>query len=189
MDIFFARRRTLFRTVVRSNALPRRLSEERPQTLPPWDFSRRASAPPAGRSAQHGFTLIELLVVLVILSVLATVVGPKLFGQTEAARRKTAVTQIRNIESAIALYELDNGTFPTTEEGLQALVEQPANAKNWREGGYLEKGKVPKDPWKNPYVYVSPGAHTQEYDLESYGADGVDGGDGNAADVESWNIE
>ncbi len=164
MNLFFTSRCTPFRTTVRSHAL-------------------------SVSVMQRGFTLIELLVVLVILSVLATVVGPKLFGQTESARRNTAIAQIRNIESALALYELDNGAFPTTEEGLRALVEQPGSAKNWREGGYLEKGKVPKDPWGSPYVYVSPGSHTPEYDLESYGADGADGGDRKNADVESWNIE
>ncbi len=177
MNRFFACLRTLFHTELRC------------ETLPSVDIRRSAPVRAAGPTAQGGFTLIELLVVLVSLSVLATVVGPKLFGQTESARRKTAITQMRNIESALALYELDNGGFPTTEEGLQALVEQPSSAQNWREGGYLEKGKVPLDPWKNPYVYVSPGSHTKEYDLESYGADGADGGDGKNADVESWNIE
>lgn len=140
----------------------------------------------------RGFTLIELLVVLVILSVLATIIGPKLFGRTEEARRTAAMAQIRNIESALALYERDNGTFPSTEQGLQALVEKPAGGtvpKNWHEGGYLEKGKVPPDPWGNPYVYVSPGVHSREYDLESYGPDGSDGGEGKDADIESWNIE
>lgn len=139
-----------------------------------------------------GFTLIELLVVLVILSVLATIIGPKLFGRTEEARRTAAIAQMRNIESALALYERDNGTLPTTEQGLQALVEEPTTGtvpRNWHEGGYLEKGRVPPDPWGNPYAYVSPGVHNKEYDLESYGPDGLDGGEGKYADIESWNVE
>jgi general secretion pathway protein G len=143
-------------------------------------------------SNQKGFTLIELLVVLVILSVLATIIGPKLFGRTEEARRTSAKVQIRNIESALALYERDNGTFPTTEQGLKALVEKPSGEpvpNNWHEGGYLEKGKVPLDPWHHPYVYISPGIHNKEYDLKSYGADGEDGGEGKYADIESWNLE
>ncbi len=146
--------------------------------------------PDCGR--ETGFTLIELLVVLVILSVLATIIGPKLFGRTEEARRTAAIAQIRNIESALALYERDNGTFPTTEQGLQALVEKPTTEpipQNWHEGGYLEKGKVPPDPWGNPYIYLSPGIHNKEYDLESYGADREDGGEGKYADIESWNLE
>ena len=126
-----------------------------------------------------GFTLIELLVVITILATLAIVVGPRLFGRADEAKRTAAIVQIRNIETALALYERDNGTLPTTEQGLQALVEKPASGSDgWHEGGYLEKGKVPLDPWKNPYVYVSPGVHSQEYDLESYGADKMDGGEG-----------
>jgi general secretion pathway protein G len=139
-----------------------------------------------------GFTLIELLVVITILATLAIVVGPRLFGRTEEAKRTAALTQIRNIETALALYERDNGTFPSTEQGLQALVEKPSTEpapSNWNEGGYLEKGKVPLDPWKQPYVYVSPGVHNSEYDLESYGADKMDGGEGKYADIESWDFE
>ncbi|MDX1762837.1 MAG: type II secretion system major pseudopilin GspG [bacterium] len=142
-------------------------------------------------SDTKGFTLIELLVVITILATLAMVVGPRLFGRTDEARRTAAIVQIRNIESALAMYERDNGNFPTTAQGLQALVEEPTGepaATNWHAGGYLEKGKVPLDPWKNPYVYVSPGAHSEEYDLESYGADRMDGGEGKNADVESWRL-
>ena len=140
----------------------------------------------------RGFTLIELLVVITILATLAIIVGPRLFGRTEEAKRAAAVTQIRNLETALAMYERDNGTFPTTEQGLKALVEPPTSEpvpKNWHEGGYLEKGKVPLDPWGHPYVYISPGVHNPEYDLESYGADGVDGGEGKYADIESWNLQ
>ncbi len=139
-----------------------------------------------------GFTLIELLVVITILATLAIVVGPRLFGRTEEARRTAAITQIRNIETALALYERDNGFFPTTEQGLQALVEKPSTEpapENWHQGGYLEKGKVPLDPWKQPYVYVSPGVQSEEYDLESYGSDKMDGGEGKYADIESWDLE
>ncbi len=138
-----------------------------------------------------GFTLIELLVVITILATLAMIVGPKLFGRTDEARRTAAAVQIRNIESALALYERDNGEFPTTGQGLQALVEKPSgepSPKNWHEGGYLEKGKIPLDPWKNPYVYLSPGVHNKEYDLESYSVDGLDGGEGKYKDIESWDL-
>lgn len=143
-------------------------------------------------SEEKGFTLIELLVVLVILSILATIVGPRLFGRAEEARRTSAMVQIRNIESALALYERDNGTFPTTEQGLKALVEKPSGEpvpRKWHEGGYLEKGRVPLDPWGNAYVYLSPGVHSKEYDLESYGVDGEDGGEGKYADIESWDLQ
>lgn len=141
---------------------------------------------------QKGFTLIELLVVVTILATLALIVGPKLFGRADEARRAAALAQIRNIESALALYERDNGIFPTTEQGLDALVSEPGgdpSPKNWHEGGYLEKGRVPDDPWKNPYVYVSPGTNNTEFDLESYGADGEDGGEGKFADIENWDLD
>ena len=136
------------------------------------------------RNKRHiqGFTLIELMVVLVILGVLATLIVPRIMGRPEEARRVKAKVDIQSIETALKLYSLDNGDYPTTEQGLQALVEPPSVGKlpqNWRDGGYLEKGKVPKDPWGNEFVYLSPGVH-DDYDLSSYGPDNEAGGeDGN----------
>ncbi|MBW2040061.1 MAG: type II secretion system major pseudopilin GspG [Deltaproteobacteria bacterium] len=139
-----------------------------------------------------GFTLIELMVVVVILGILAGLIIPKIMGRPEEARRLKAKMQIQQIEQALKLYYLDTGTYPTTEQGLNALVEKPTIEpipKRWREGGYLEKGKVPLDPWSNPYVYISPGIHSEDFDLESYGPDGEDGGEGKYADVENWDLE
>ena len=138
-----------------------------------------------------GFTLIELLVVIVILGILVGIVGVRIMGEPEKAKRTKAQVQIANLETALKLYKLDNGYYPTTEQGLQALVEPPAVGqlpKAWREGGYLEKGKVPKDPWGNEYVYLSPGIHG-DCDLISYGAEGEPGGEGNDADINNWELE
>lgn len=136
----------------------------------------------------QGFTLIELLVVLVIIGILAGYVGPRIMGHPEEAKRTMAAAQISAIETAIESYKLDNGSYPTTEQGLQALVTAPADAAKWRKGGYMKKGKVPKDPWGNDYVYLSPGSHS-DFDLISYGADGESGGEDENADVNNWEIE
>jgi len=136
---------------------------------------------------EKGFTLIELMVVIVILGILAGLVLPRFMGRTEEARRTKARIQIENLEGALKLYKLDSGTYPTTEQGLDALVQKPTTGvipKNWRDGGYLEKGKVPLDPWSNPYVYLSPGAKNKDYDLKSLGADGEEGGEGDNQDIE-----
>lgn len=136
-----------------------------------------------------GFTLIEVLVVVVILGILAAVIVPRIMGRPEEARRTKAAVDIRSIETALSLYKIDNGIYPSTEQGLAALVEKPAVGEipgNWREGGYLDK--IPKDPWGNEYAYLSPGAHG-DYDLSSYGADGEQGGEGRYADINSWEIE
>jgi len=146
-------------------------------------FSAALSSP--GR-AGGGFTLIELMIVVVILGLLATVVMPRILNRPEQARRMKAKIDIRNIESALALFKADTGRFPTTSEGLQALVSNPG-IKGYNEDGYLDK--VPVDPWGNKYVYISPGLHNRDYDLESYGKDGEDGGTGDDADIESWNLE
>ena len=140
----------------------------------------------------RGFTLIELMVVVVILGILAGLIIPKIMGRPEEARRLKAKMQIQQLEQALKLYYLDNAAYPTTEQGLIALVEKPTIEpipKRWREGGYLEKNRVPVDPWGNPYVYISPGIQSTDFDLESYGADGEDGGEGKYADVENWNLE
>ena len=139
-----------------------------------------------------GFTLIEILVVIIILSILVAVVAPRILERPEQAKRTAAGVQIRNIEGAIKLFYLDNGFYPTTEQGLDALVVKPTTGripKKFKEGGYLEGGKVPLDPWDSSFIYISPGVHNREYDIESFGADGEDGGEGNDADVESWNLE
>jgi general secretion pathway protein G len=140
----------------------------------------------------RGFTLIELMVVVVILGILAGLIIPKIMGKPEEAKKLKARMQIEQLEQALKLYYLDNGEYPTTEQGLNALVEKPATEpvpKRWKEGGYLEKKKIPADPWDNPFVYVSPGVHNKDFDLVSYGADGEEGGEGKYADIESWNLE
>ncbi|HEX7371801.1 MAG TPA: type II secretion system major pseudopilin GspG [Thermodesulfobacteriota bacterium] len=134
-----------------------------------------------------GFTLIEIMVVIVILGILAGLVLPRFMGRTEEAKKIKAKLQIENLEAALKLYKLDTGMYPTTEQGLEALVQKPATGAvpgNWREGGYLEKGKVPQDPWNRPYVYVSPGIKNKDFDLKSLGGDGEEGGEGENADVE-----
>ncbi len=139
----------------------------------------------------RGFTLIEIMVVMVILALLAALVGPRIIGQSDKAKIDDTKVQIRNLESALKFYKLDNGVYPTTEQGLQALIEKPTVGvipKNYREGGYLESKSVPKDPWKNGYIYISPGEHG-DYDLCSYAADGAKGGEGNNADICSWDIK
>ena len=137
---------------------------------------------------RNGFTLIEIMVVIVILALLAALVGPKLMGRTDDAKIKTTAIQLKGLESALKLYKLDNGSYPSTEQGLAALVTKPSVGiipKNYKDGGYLESKAVPKDAWGNDYLYVSPGEHG-DYDLFSYGADGTKGGDGKNADITSW---
>ncbi len=134
-------------------------------------------------SRTAGFTLIEVLVVVLILGILAAIVAPRVIGRAEDARRTRVVAELKTIESALALYRLDNGTYPATEQGLEALVEKPTVGvipPNWKEGGYLSK--VPVDPWKNRYVYAYPGTRG-EYDIYSLGADGQPGGEGKNADL------
>ena len=138
-----------------------------------------------------GFTLIEIMVVIVILGILAGLIIPRIMGRPEEAKQLKAKIQIESLETALKLYRLDNGAYPDTEQGLQALVQAPDTGtpvKNWRQGGYLDKGKLPTDPWGNEFVYLSPGVNG-EYDLSSYGADGVQGGDGRNQDINSWEIQ
>ena len=139
----------------------------------------------------RGFTLIEIMVVIVILGILAAFIAPKFIGQEEKARYIQAKVQMKSLESALQFYKLDTGNYPSTEQGLQALVSPPGTgelARSWREGGYLEKGRVPNDPWGNPYVYLSPGTYG-DFDLMSYGADGTAGGDGKNMDINNWDLE
>lgn len=138
------------------------------------------------RARRPGFTLVEVMVVVVILGLLATLVVPRVMGQGEQARRTAASVQIKEIEQALDLFRLDNGFYPTTEQGITALVTKPSLApepRNWRSGGYLKK--VPVDPWGNSYLYRNPGDHG-EIDLLSLGPDGVEGGEGNNADITNW---
>jgi len=136
----------------------------------------------------YGFTLIELMVVIVILGLLATIIMPKILDRPEQARRLKAKVQIRNFQSALALFKTDTGRFPTTPQGLEALINDPG-LRGWKQGGYIEGGKVPLDPWGSPYIYLCPGIHSDDYDLESYGKDGEDGGSGDDADIESWDLD
>lgn len=172
------------------------------QTLP-WRRKRRTSCPrpsPTTRysSCRHlyddrGFTFIEIMVVVAILAILAALVVPRIMGRTDEAKRTAAKVQIRNIEGALQLYKLDNGVYPTTEQGLKALVEKPSVGvipKKWKIGGYLPK--LPEDPWGNPYKYVSPvqkGDYKVEYEITSLGTDGEVGGEGVNADITNWNLD
>jgi len=130
-----------------------------------------------------GFTLLELLVVMVIIGLLASFVGPRYFSQIGKSEVKSAKAQMDALEKALDQYRLDVGKYPTTEQGLVALVTRPANEPKW-DGPYLKKG-VPTDPWSNPYNYKSPGEHN-EFDLWSYGRDGQPGGTGENADITNW---
>ncbi len=136
------------------------------------------------RNTRHaGFTLLELLVVMVIIGLLAGYVGPRFFSQIGKSEVKAARAQIDGLEKALDQYRLDNGRYPTTEEGLKALTERPSTAIKWS-GPYLKKA-VPLDPWERPYIYKAPGEHG-EYDLSSLGKDGQPGGSDEAADITNW---
>lgn len=138
--------------------------------------------------AARGFTLIEIMVVVAILGILAALVVPKIMGRPDEARIVAARQDIAAIRQALNLYRLDNQRYPTTEQGLQALVEKPATSPipaNWKAGGYLER--LPKDPWGAPYQYLNPGLRG-EVDIYSLGADGATGGAGNDADIGSWDL-
>jgi len=140
----------------------------------------------SGKNSNLGFTLIEIMVVMVILGILASLVVPKIMGRPDEARIVAARQDISSIQQALKLYKLDNQRYPTTEQGLQALVVKPAAnpiPSNWKRDGYLER--MPKDPWGMPYQYLNPGLHG-EIDILSLGADGAAGGEGNDADIGSW---
>jgi general secretion pathway protein G len=132
---------------------------------------------------ERGFTLIEILIVVIIIGLLAALVGPRLFGKVSMAKLKAAKAQIELFGTALDAFRLDTGRYPTTEEGLKALREKPSGLENWQ-GPYLPK-ELPTDPWGRAYVYKSPGEHG-EYDLISYGLDGVEGGQEENQDVVSW---
>ncbi len=134
---------------------------------------------------QRGFTLLELLIVLVILGLLAGVAGPKVMDALGKSKPKVAKLQIEEFGTSLDMFKLETGRYPTTQEGLQALITQPAGATGWN-GPYLHKPSVPKDPWENDYHYVSPGQHGTGFDISSYGADKAEGGDGENKDINSW---
>ncbi|HSU76086.1 MAG TPA: type II secretion system major pseudopilin GspG [Burkholderiales bacterium] len=137
---------------------------------------------------QRGFTLLEVMVVVVILGVLAALVVPKVIGRPDEARAIAARQDIASLMQALKLYRLDNQRYPSTEQGLQALVARPASAPlaaNWKGGGYVER--LPSDPWGRPYQYLNPGVRG-ELDVFSLGADGAPGGEGSDADIGSWNL-
>ena len=143
---------------------------------------------PSSVKIPRGFTLIEVMVVIVILAVLAALVVPKVMGRPDEARITAARQDISSILQALKLYRLDNMRYPTTEQGLQALVSQPTTPpvpQNWKGNGYLER--MPKDPWGNPYQYLQPGLHG-EIDVLSLGADGAPGGEGSDSDIGSWEL-
>jgi general secretion pathway protein G len=143
-----------------------------------------------GRQAVRGFTLIEIMVVVIIIGLLAAVIVPQVVGRVDEARVGKAKADLQAIETALTMFRLDNFKYPTTDQGLKALVQQPTDPsiKNWRVGGYLARGSS-KDPWGNDYQYALPGTHGREYDLFSLGADGAPGGEGLNADIGNWNVE
>ena len=154
-----------------------------PVARPPGIVQRRGLA-----SRAFGFTLIEIMVVVVILGILAALVAPNVIRRIDDARVAKARQDIRAYETALNLFRMDNFRYPTTDQGLEALFKRPAdpNLRNWKEGGYIDGLK--KDPWGNHYNYLAPGTHG-DYDLYTLGADGAPGGEGQDADIGSWNIE
>ncbi len=136
------------------------------------------------RDSSKGFTLIELLVVMVIIGLLGALVAPRLFKNVAKSKITATKAQIANFQTALGAYKLDTGTFPNTDEGLEALRVHPTSTKNW-EGPYLPR-EIPMDPWGTPYAYKFPGEHGDEPDIISFGADGREGGEGENADIYSW---
>jgi general secretion pathway protein G len=137
--------------------------------------------------AAKGFTLIEIMVVVVIIGLLAAMIAPQIMGRLSQAEINRARQDVRSIETALNVYRLDNYRYPTTDEGLQALVTSPgeAAAPNWQKGGYLKS--MPLDPWRRPYLYLNPGQHG-EFDIFTLGADGQEGGEDNNADIGNWDL-
>ncbi len=139
-------------------------------------------------SNEEGFTLLEIIVVVVILGILAAIVAPQFIGRAEDARVTEAQVQMRNFETSLKLYKVDNHNYPTTDQGLEALANKPTTgteAKNYRSEGYMSR--IPLDPWQNPYIYVSPGSYGA-FDIISLGADGLEGGEEINADIKNWEL-
>jgi general secretion pathway protein G len=148
---------------------------------------RRVTA--SSHGGEGGFTFIEIMVVVAILAILAALVVPRVMGRTDDAKRTAAKVQVRNIEGALQLYKLDTSMYPTTDQGLKALIEKPTVGvipKNWKAGGYLDK--VPLDPWGTPYKYMSPSLKG-DYEIISLGVDGEPGGEGTNSDIMNWNLD
>ena len=144
------------------------------------------------RKSEGGFTLIELLVVIAIIGILAAYIAPRFIGRTEDAKINAAKAQIRSFETGLKLFKLDTGFYPSSDQGLDALVSKPSAGRvpeRYKRGGYLESSKVPNDPWGNPYLFESPGSHGLDYEIRSLGADGLDGGEEENSDIESWNFD
>jgi len=139
------------------------------------------------KSDTAGFTLIEIMAVVLIIGLLSTIVGVSIFAQVDKGRITAASVQIANLESVLELYRMDSARYPTTEQGLDALINEPDDARNYPPGGYLQKRRVPEDPWGNPYEYEQPGQNnSHSFDIWSFGADGKSGGDGVDADIGNW---
>ncbi len=140
---------------------------------------------------ESGFTLIEIMVVLVIIAILGALIAPQILGQVDAARIKATKLDIRSLGTALDMYQMDNFRYPTTEQGLEALVKKPddPSVRNWRPQGYLRSKTVPKDQWGNDYIYLQPGQRGGAYDLYTLGADGQPGGEDADADIGNWNID
>jgi len=140
---------------------------------------------------QSGFTLIEIMVVLVIIAILGALIGPQILGRVDEARVTAAEQDIRALGTALDLYRMDNFRYPTTDQGLEALVSKPddPSVRNWKPEGYLKSRTVPKDPWGSDYLYLQPGTRGGAYDLYSLGADGQVGGEGPDAEIGNWNID
>jgi len=136
------------------------------------------------RTSERGFTLVEMLVVITIIALIMSLVGPRVLNFLGESKVKAARIQIQSIETALDLYALDTGHFPSSSEGLDALMQRPGGVTSWN-GPYLKGNAVPNDPWGRPYIYRSPGEHGS-YDIVSYGADGKEGGTGATADINSW---
>ena len=183
-----------------THSIPQHLIEARPQARRARSepkaseveqTARRArSEPKASEVQKAGFTLIEIMAVVLIMGLLAAIVGTAVVGQINQARTQTARAQIKQLESALTFYQMDNGRFPTTDQGLEALVRPPSSGpepRNYRQGGYLQGGAVPLDPWNEPYQYQFPGnVNSHSFDIWTLGADGSPGGEGPDSDVGNW---
>lgn len=152
-------------------------------------MSYRPPGTERSKTRQRGFTLIEIMVVVVIIGLLAAVIVPNLMGNVDQARISKARQDIQAIETALTMFRLDNARYPSTDQGLKSLIQQPTDPsiRNWRPGGYVKKPS--RDPWGNDYQYVYPGTHGAEYDLYSLGADGQPGGEGLDADIGNWDVQ